>query len=383
MIFHLLIFFEQIVFCEIQQPIHKRIVKRGDDGSEFYRIPAIVVAPDNKTLVTATDKRWSSVLDLPRKIDVIIKISHDNGLTWTQSLTITGGKTDPIGYGDPALIVDRQANLIFCLFTGNKGTFDSTKDDRQKNYYCVSKDNGKTWSSVIDITDMLYGTGCRDPVRSEYYSCFLTSGAGLQTRSGRLMLVGIVRENSGRGLSTHTVYSDDHGKTWAMSNSRSVSNGDESKVVQLNNGSILMDIRTKPNRRYSISNDEGITWNGAYAQPDLQDPACNGEIIRYTSTLDGYNKNRLIHTNLHHDSQRKNLVIKISYDEGNTWPIEKVIEPSYAIYSAVTTSPIDGKIYVYWEKSIDDSVGSGCDMVLTTLTLDWITDGKDTWTPPN
>ena len=56
---------------------------------------------------------------------------------------------------------------------------------------------------------------------------------------------------------------------------------------------------------------------------------------------------------------------------------------THTVYSAVTTSPIDGKIYVYWEKSIDDTVGAGCDMVLTTLTIDWVTDGQDTWKPPN
>lgn len=370
------------VICEIQEPIHKRIVKRGDDGSEFYRIPAIAFAPDNKTLITATDKRWSSIYDLPRKIDVIIKTSEDNGKTWTPALTITGGKEDPIGYGDPVLIVDRQENLVFCLFTGDKGTFDSGRLGQQRDFYCVSKDNGHTWSSPIEITDMLYGINCRDPVRAEYYSCFLTSGSGLQTRSGRLMLVGVVRETKSGPLSTHTVYSDDHGKTWSMSNYHSVLSGDESKVVELNNGSILMDIRTSPKRRFTISNDEGMTWGEVYVRNDMQDPACNGEIIRYTSTLDGYNKDRLIHTNLR-NATRRNLVIKISYDEGNTWPVEKVIYPSYAIYSAVTTSPIDGKIYVYWEKSIDHTVEAGCDMVLTTLTLDWVTDGKDTWTPPN
>ena len=130
--------------CEIQEPIHQRIVKRGDDGSEFYRIPAIAFAPDNQTLITATDKRWRSIYDLPQKIDVIIKISEDNGKTWTPALTITGGKYDPIGYGDPVLLVDRQANLIFCLFTGNKGTFDSGRKGQQQDYYCVSKDNGHT-----------------------------------------------------------------------------------------------------------------------------------------------------------------------------------------------------------------------------------------------
>ncbi|KAK8835680.1 hypothetical protein M9Y10_042277 [Tritrichomonas musculus] len=383
MLYFILFYFIQFSFCDIQPIIHKRILKNGDGGAEYYRIPAITFAPDNKTLVTATDKRWVTRSDLPNKIDVVIKISKDNGLTWTVSKEITPGKSDKFGYGDPCLIVDRQANLIFCLYTGIKGTMASTKDDRQRNYYCVSKDNGETWSSPIDITDMLYGTGCRDPIRSQYYSCFLTSGNGLQTRSGRLMLVGIVRETSAKTLSTHTVYSDDHGKTWTMSPYASVNDGDESKLVELNNGSIIMDIRTKKFRRFSISNDEGITWNFTFSHPYLQDPGCNGEIMRYTSTLDGYDKNRLLHTNVNHSSVRQNLVIKVSYDEGNTWVHEKVICAGRSIYSSIAVSVIDGKIYVYWEKNLSNNDADGFDLVVTTLTLDWITDGKDTWKPPS
>ena len=117
-------------FSEIKQPIHKVIIRGGDEGSQFYRIPAIVVAPDNKTLVTATDKRWTSHLDLPRKIDTVIKISKDNGLTWTNQTTISPGRSDPKGYGDPALVVDHVTKAIFCLFTGLQGTFESTKDDQ-------------------------------------------------------------------------------------------------------------------------------------------------------------------------------------------------------------------------------------------------------------
>lgn len=378
----ILFFFGQIANCEIPEIIHKRLMKNGDDGAEYYRIPAISFAPDNKTLVTATDKRWVTRSDLPNKIDIVIKISKDNGLTWTTAKTITPGKSDRFGYGDPCLIVDRQANLVFCLYTGIKGTVASTKDDRQRNYYCVSKDNGETWSSPVDITDMLYGTGCRDPIRSQYYSNFLTSGNGLQTRSGRLMLVGIVREDSSRSLSTHTVYSDDHGKTWTMSPNASVHDGDESKLVELNNGSIIMDIRTKPFRRFAISNDEGITWENVHPHYHLQDPACNGEIMRYTSTLDGYDKNRLLHTNVNHSSVRQNLVIKVSYDEGETWPVEKVICAGRSIYSSIAFSVIDGKIYVYWEKNLSGNDADGFDLVVSTMTLDWITDGKDTWTPP-
>lgn len=380
---HLFVLFITQIISVIEEPTHKRIIKRGDEGSEFYRIPAIAFAPDNKTLVVATDKRWRSIMDLPEKIDIVIKLSYDLGKTWTREKTITSGKSDKIGYGDPALIVDRQANAIFCFFTSGPAWYASTNTNPQRNWYCVSYDNGETWSSPIDITDMLYGANCRDPKLQPYASNFLTSGSGLMTRNGRMMLVGVAKEHGNSKLCPHLCYSDDHGKTWKMTPNRGVDGGDESKVVELNNGSILMDIRTNGNRRFTISNDNGYSWGPVYSQPELLDPNCNGEIIRYTSTLDGFDKDRLIHTSLYSNSGRKNLTIMISYDEGQTWKYKKVIEPSWCIYSSVTTSPHDGKIYVYWEKSIDHTVESGVDMIFTTLTLEWVTDGEDHWTPPS
>lgn len=378
MIFHLLVSF---VLSEITQPVEKTIVKGGDDGSKFYRIPAITFAPDNKTLVTATDKRWYNNGDLPGKIDVIIKISKDNGVTWSDAKMITPGLSDPNGYGDPLLIVDHYKKAIFCMFSGNKGTFGSTKDDRQRNYYCVSYDNGETWSPMVDITNMLYGTGCPDKVRMNYSSNFLTSGNGLQMRNGRLILVGVVRKDTSNTLVPCTVYSDDHGKTWTMSPySPLTTGGDESKVVELNNGSLIMAIRRNPRRLFALSVDGGEHWGYAAARPELVEPACNGDIIRYTSTKDGYDKDRLLLTLPYSNNGRVNMTVLISYDEGNTWPVSKSIYAGSSAYSSITFSPVDGKIYLYWEKGA--ASGSGYDMVVTTLTLDYLTDGKDTWKPP-
>lgn len=374
--------FISFALSEIAQPIHKVVIQGGEGGSKFYRIPSITMAPDNKTLIISADKRWNSNADLPSKIDTVIKYSKDNGVTWSEAITLSPGKADPAGYGDPGLIVDRQIGAVFCLFTGHQGTFASTKDKRQTNHYSVSHDNGVTWSPMIEITDMLYGTGCRDPIRQTLYSNFITSGNGIQLRNGRLMIVGVGRRDETRTLYDFAVYSDDHGKTWSMTaNSPVTSGGDESKVVELNNGSILMSIRQSPNRLFSISNDGGLTWGYPVAQNDILEPWCNGDIIRYTSTKDGYNKNRLLHTIPYNTAGRKNLTIMVSYDEGNTWPVKKVIHPNSAAYSSVTFSPIDGKIYVFWERG--GGVNGGFDLVVTTLTLDYITDGTDTWTPPN
>ena len=71
----------------------------------------------------------------------------------------------------------------------------------------------------------------------------------------------------------------------------------------------------------------------------------------------------------------------VSYDEGNTWPVKKVIYANSAAYSSITFSPIDGKIYVFWERG--GNADYSFDLVVPTLTLEYITDGNDKWTPPN
>lgn len=136
-----------------------------------------------------------------------------------------------------------------------------------------------------------------------------------------------------------------------------------------------------PNRLFSLSHDGGLTWSYPVAQKDILEPWCNGDIIRYTSTKDGYNKNRLLHSIPYNTAARKNLTIMVSYDEGNTWPVKKVIHAGSAAYSSITFSPIDGKIYMFWERG--GGANGSFDLVVTTLTLDYITDGEDTWTPPN
>ena len=87
------------------------------------------------------------------------------------------------------------------------------------------------------------------------------------TRNGRMMLVGVAKEHSQSKLYPHVIYSDDHGKTWKMSPFRSVDREDESKLVELNNGSIIMDIRTNGKRRFTISNDNGISWGPPIRNP--------------------------------------------------------------------------------------------------------------------
>ena len=100
---------------------------------------------------------------------------------------------------------------------------------------------------------------------------------------------------SGNQLHNYAVYSDDNGATWTVSE-RAFSNGDEAKVVELNDGRVLMSVRQSGYRGYSISTDVGETWGAQSNWNEINTNACNGDIIRYTATDQGFNKDRLLHS---------------------------------------------------------------------------------------
>ena len=366
-----------LALCVSDEPEEQVVFYMGDYGSKYYRIPAIVTAPDG-SLLTATDKRWNGLSDLPGQIDVVVRRSTDGGVTWDEPVTVA---TDPDnkGYGDPALVVDRYTGIIMCIFSGSQGFRSSTPTDRIRNFYSLSCDNGATWGEITEFTDQIYGSGCSDSVRQNWYAMFASSGAALCTRDGKIMFVGVVRNEtgttSGYGYVNYAIWTSDLGNTWEVGGAACYF-GDEAKVVELNNGSILMSIKNGTSYRiFVLSNDGGKTWGDPVRRTDILDPWCNGDLIRYTSTLDGYNKNRLIHTIPYHATSRVNVSILISYDEGNTWPVQKTICSSGSAYSTAAVLP-DGRIAVYYEKGSDNPY----ELVCAVMTLDWISDDSDTWT---
>lgn len=346
----------------------------GDYNSVSYRIPAITTAADG-SLVVLTDKRKNGSGDLPANIDVVANRSTDGGKTWSAPVTVALGTSSSTGFGDAAIIKANNGKLI-TLFVGGPGFFSSTAFVPIRSYISTSTDNGVTWTAPRDITSQIYGAGCADPVRATWLGSFFGSGHQLALRSGRLMAVIAVREPSVSGIQNYAVYSDDEGETWSVSN-RALSGGDEAKVVELNDGSILMSVRTSGNRLWTKSTDGGVNWGAKNSWPEIWGNACDADIVRYTSTLDGYNKNRILHT-LPNASGRTNVTMWVSYDEGTTWPVKRSIAAGESAYSSVTILP-DGTIGVYLE---EDNTAP-YKMYYLNYSLEWLTNGADEWLPKN
>jgi len=125
-----------------------------------------------------------------------------------------------------------------------------------------------------------------------------------------------------------------------------------------------------------ISEDGGDTWGTPIFQYELIDPAVNGDFIRYTSVLDGYEKSRLLFSIASHPTLRKNLKIFLSYDEGRTWPVSKVLFPGPAAYSSLTVMS-DGSIGCLYENGEYEQY----QIYFARFSLDWLSDRKDSFTP--
>lgn len=348
------------------------LFKPGDYNSKNYRIPAVITAKDG-SIVAVTDKRKYNNADLPEDIDIICNRSLDGGHTWSEPYTIAEGTGYNKGFGDCALAWSKDDNGLIAAFVGGVGLWASTPTVPQRSYIARSYDNGQTWTEPEDITHYIFGADCVDAERSGWYSSFFGSGNGLLTSRGRIMFVAAVRENSSNTLYNYAVYSDDNGLTWKVSERASVG-GDEAKVTELVDGRILMSIRHGGNRWYNISEDGGVTWQSTTSEwNDIAAPACNGDMIRYTSTYKGDDKNRLLHS-VPTGTSRENVSVFVSYDEGETWQTNKCIVPYSSAYSSLCILP-DNTIGLYVEEAYPGE-GDYC-TVFYNFSLKWLTDGDD------
>ena len=328
-----------------------------------YRIPELLALKDGSLLAFA-DRRYGGAGDLPNQIEVFVRKSTDNGTNWSAEKRITPqSQSKKDGHGDTAAVLDKKTEDVIAVVAYGQGFFQSTSQDPIRIRTIRSRNNGESWEAPIDITSQIYGNGCQDPTRRNWQAAFVTSGNGLQLRNGRLCFVLVVRETTQTavtGIKNYLMYSDDGGYKWKVSREspKNPKGGNEAKVVELNqDGHLLMNIRPNgaPWVRYlARSYDYGETWTEAKPQNDLPSSGSNGDTIYYTSTLNGYDKNRLITLVDARPYRNGNNggpgepTFYISYDEGYTWSNSKCMYSNNAGYSSLAILK-DGSIGILAE----------------------------------
>ena len=362
----------------MQDPVRIPLYEMEEAGSKYYRIPALTQAADG-ALVAIADKRGDALGDLPNIISIVSKRSTDGGKTWSDmSIVAQGDTVAKCGYGDAVVIADEKRGNLVAVYSGNNGLWQSNEESLIRTYTSISTDNGKTWGAVTDITDQVYGGVYGEGTR---YGLFTGSGSGVQLKhskhAGRIMLVVAARNDAtwGGTMSNYAIYSDDGGITWHASKNPGCTDGDESKVVELSNGDVLMSIRNrhKGDRLFSISTDGGETWSEPKYNATLPAPACNGDIVAYTHN----GKNLLLHSLPASRTTRENVTVYVSEDNGETWTAKRCIYKGYSAYSSLQVLD-DGTIGIIVEEGKWDGGLPGEDgfnLGYYHFTLDWLMAG--------
>ena len=315
-----------------------------------YRIPSIITT-DKGTIIAAADERVFSCNDLKsnRDINIVIRTSNDEGKSWS---SINRLVDYPFGESasDPSMIFDKKTKQIYLFYN-----YMNLEKDKDVYYlkYVTSLDNGITWSQPIDITDQISKPEWKNDFK------FITSGRGFQTKDGALLHCLVNLQNG-----THVFGSNDHGKTWYIADAP-ISLGDESKIVELNDGSWLVNSRVNNKGiRYShISKNQGKSWT-TRPEINLIDPGCNASLVKYD--YGNYiNSDLLLLSNINNQSTREEIVIRHSLNGGETWSEPRIIYAGSAAYSSMTVLN-NGEIGLLFER---DNYSKN---VFTKFSLHWL-----------
>lgn len=377
---------------------------------DYYHIPGLVVTSKGTVLAYAAWRQngahdWGN-------IKVHMRRSTDGGKTWgpvhqvapqgdpVRSI-VRSSPPKPKGHGDDVTvdngvaIADRNGavHMLYCV-------------EYRRVFYMRSDDDGVTWIKPVEISAVF------EKYRPEINWKIIATGPGhgIQLRNGRLEVPLWLATGSKEGYAhqpsmTALTFSDDDGATWqtgeivARTTGRGADpafyhNPNETEAVQLADGSVLFAMRAPSARQrklLSTSPDGATGWSRPRFAEDLPEPVNFGS-IRRLSEKPASDKNRLLYSITgsletrrekapdEKSCQRQDMTVFLSYDEGKTWPVKKIIQPGMAGcgYSDLAVLP-DGTILC--AHGAGAGFGSDARIALARFNLEWLTDGADAVPP--
>ncbi|WP_246021032.1 sialidase family protein [Arthrobacter echini] len=346
-----------------------------------YRIPALAYLGDGVVLAS-WDGRPFSAADAPNPNSIVQRRSVDGGRSWgpiqviaAGSVTAGGEETPRFGYSDPSYVVDEETGSVFAFFVHSKDQgFQGSafgNDDANRNVISSavieSTDGGLTWSQPRLITGVTKpASNPANPQPGDIRGNFATSGEGIQLKygqyAGRLIqqYVGdTVQPNGSRTIQAYSVYSDDHGATWQKGSNVGVQM-DENKTVELSDGRVMLNSRDSGGggyRKVAISTDGGQSYGPVTVDQELPDPTNNASITRlFPDAPEGSpDARKLLFSNSNSQSSRSNLAVRVSCDDGQTWPSIRGVRSGFAAYSTLERLD-EGRIGLLYESSYSNGI---------------------------
>ena len=372
----------------IQQRVGVAVRQPQQDGVHTSRIPGLATT-NQGTLIAVFDARYESGRDLQGHMDIGIHRSEDGGQTWEPLQIVLdkgewGGLPEKFnGVSDAGILVDPASGAIYIAGLWMHGlldkegnwienlTADSDEwdhqwrnkasqpgyDPKQTAQFLLVKstDDGKTWSEPMNITTQ--------GKQEEWWLWAPAPGQGITLRDGTLVFPTQGRDKNGFPFSNIT-YSKDQGKTWISTNPAVEESTTECTVVELSDGSIMLNMRADDNRgdttarngrAIAVTSDLGVTWTThPTSHHALPEPVCMASLLRHEYEGTPF----LLFSNPNSKTKRHHISIKISDNDGMDWdqyPALLLDEWSSRGYSCLTSLQ-DDYIGILYESSQADMV---------------------------
>ena len=381
-----------------------------DDDPFSYRIPAIGKTSTDR-LIAVSDYRYS-LDDIGRYnygtatpgIDLVIRMSDDNGKTWGETKTIAKcsgvrGAND-CAYGDAAIAVVGQKVLVMGA-AGDVMFGSGSATAHNRTVRILSEDNGANWTQPKDISETLF-IG-EDATIKNGYTAFFGSGKLAvdenynNTDNARIYGAMLIKKE-GYGNAIYVIYTDDFGVTWSIlgGSQTPVTTNDEPKVEILPNGQILLSVRRGGGRQFNVFtySDKATnagTWNSnVNGCGNGGSNTCNGEIYVVDAKKANGDAVKLLLQSQPKGGgglyDRRDVTIwykeitDVAYTSSEiagNWIEGMQVSNQLSAYSTMVLQN-DGKIAFFFEEApcYGDDYAKGYSMVYTPLTIESITKGN-------
>lgn len=257
-----------------------------------YRIPAIAKTINGDLIALSDDRFCGNDIGYGR-VDIVGRISTDNGATWGAEFPVATGDGDnsspTCGYGDAAIVADRESNkvMMMCVSAPNGGT---CWNERQRGVISISPDGGRTWPTPVDIKDQICNT--ESSLLPGVINYFVGSGKLHQSRYIKVgdyyrVYAALWTTPNGSAINNYVIYTDDFGTTWHLLGSAEtpcVNGGNEPKCEEMPDGSVVISSRKGGGRYYNVFTYTDTTtgagsWGTQVNGCTSGDSSTNGEIL--------------------------------------------------------------------------------------------------------
>lgn len=311
-----------------------------DDTYSNHRIPGMLVTACGTLIAYCEARRDASDWAL---MDILMQRSTDHGITFSAKTVLAAGTQQHPTVNNPVMMQDKNGRIHFLYcedYTVNGG--------RVLRRY--SDDDGITWSDPVDIT--AYSM-------PDYHNAFaLGPGHGITLGDDTLLVpIWMVPKRYEEPLTRHspsvisTFYSRDCGETWAVGEILDITPDvicpNETAAAVTSRGEVYLNIRHQAAHRAKAYSATGFSgWTQYGPDRNLWDPQCFGSVVAYD---DGVHPYSLIFANCNSKTNRNNVTVRLSTDDGQTYPCSRLIDADRGGYVEVAADNKNGLIYVLYE----------------------------------